>query len=389
MHICLVTPWFPPQVEGGVAIATGRLVACLLEMGHRITVLTASLSDASTPTAGPRTIPPGLSIHYRLIADPRCSESAVDALGHWMQALHERDPIEVILAYFVYPAGYLATMLGEILEVPVVCSCRGNDISKDMFIAPQSIATVLQRSTRLIFVSPSLLHMADALVPCQAKATVIANAVDGRIFRPVEASTREGRGPVTLGTSGILRWKKGIDVFLPLVRQLCADQALHVLVAGYGLDTMVDRQIAAFLESSGLPGRVEIRGFVPHQHMASVLQCLDLYVSTSYQEGMPNGVLEAMSMGLPVVATDADGTAELVVDGVTGYLCRMGDLETLVRRCQTLIGCPALRRRLGNAGRQRVLQRFHPHREAAAVVTVLRQACQGFDRLHADPGLTL
>jgi glycosyltransferase involved in cell wall biosynthesis len=102
---------------------------------------------------------------------------------------------------------------------------------------------------------------------------------------------------------------------------------------------------------------------------------MDMYISTSYQEGMPNGVLEAMACALPVVATDADGTPELVQDGVTGYLCPMGNLDVLVARCRTLIEQPTLRQRMGQAGRRRVQRYFHPDQEATAVETVLRLAC--------------
>jgi glycosyltransferase involved in cell wall biosynthesis len=103
---------------------------------------------------------------------------------------------------------------------------------------------------------------------------------------------------------------------------------------------------------------------------------MDIYLNTSYQEGMPNGVLEAMACGLPVVATDADGTPELVIDGVTGFLCRMGDLDAMMHGCRRLIDTPVLRQRLGEAGRARVQQLFTPEREVAAIMTVLQQACR-------------
>jgi L-malate glycosyltransferase len=82
-----------------------------------------------------------------------------------------------------------------------------------------------------------------------------------------------------------------------------------------------------------------------------------------------------MACALAVVATDADGTADLVQDGVTGYLCPMGDLEALVARCRTLITRPTLRQRMGQAGRRRVQQYFQPDQEARAVESVLWLAC--------------
>jgi glycosyltransferase involved in cell wall biosynthesis len=375
VHICLITPSFPPEVDGGVAVSTGRLVERLLGMGHHVTVLTTASSDHPEGSAGeftPKKEP--LSVHYRSVDDPLHDVSAVIDLCDWMHGQHRQRPFDVMLAYFVYPAGYLATVLGESLGVPVVCSCRGNDISKDIFIDPQTVATVLQRSTRLIFVSASLLQMAETLVPCRAKATIVANAVDSRLFVPATTSHSGKPQPVILGTSGVMRWKKGIDLLLPLVRTLCTTHEIQVLIAGYGLDTTIDWQIGDFLARHGLCERVEVTGPLPHRQMVRALQRMDLYVNTSYQEGMPNGILEAMACALPVVATDADGTPELVEDGVTGYLCWMGDLNALVARCRSLIEQPILRRCMGRTGRRRVLDRFHPDREAAAVEGILRQS---------------
>jgi glycosyltransferase involved in cell wall biosynthesis len=376
MHICLLTPSFPPMVDGGVAIATGRLVQCLLQRGHRITVVTTAPPDKAGGSTNilPEVVQHGMTLHDGLVEDPLHAVPAVEALRVWAQARHQREPFDVILAYFIYPAGYLATVLGETLGVPVVCSCRGNDLSKDMFIIPESIAAVLTRSTRLICVSASLLHMADTLVPCRAKATVVANAVDSTLFAPDPSAARAAHSTVVIGTSGLMRWKKGIDLFLPLVRALCARHDVQILVAGYGLDAAIEQHITDFVERYNLRQRLEITGPLPHRQMVHALRRMDLYVNTSYQEGMPNGVLEAMACALPVVATDADGTPDLVQDGITGYLCPMGDLEALIARCHTLITQPSLRQCMGQAGRRRVQQHFQLDQEVMAVETVLQLA---------------
>jgi len=196
VHICLVTPSFPPMVDGGVAISTGRLVERLAHRGHRVTVLTTAPPNHLSITDGGQASDRGqVSVYYRLVEDPLHAEAAVADLCCWAQAQHRQQPFDVMLAYFIYPSGYLATILGERLGVPVVCSCRGNDISKDLFIDPATVVTVLQRSTCLIFVSDSLLRMADTLVPCRCKATVVANAVDSSVFLPAAASDPRGRRP--------------------------------------------------------------------------------------------------------------------------------------------------------------------------------------------------
>lgn len=376
MHICLVTPSFPPMVDGGVAIATGRLAAGLTHRGHRVTVLTAPPSDNLGPpemALGPE----ALSIVYHDVSEPWHQSGQLaelcDRIGH----RHAQQPFDMILAYFIYPSGYLAVRLGDRLGLPVVCSCRGNDISKDMFIAPDILETVLRQSTQLIFVSTSLLKMADTLVPCRHKASVVANSVDCTQFSPAAAPPASPSGAVVIGTSGLMRWKKGIDLLLPLIKELNTAHDIRFHFAGYGLDDAIDDQIASFLKHHQLQDRVAIRGPLPHGQMPLALRQMDIYLTTSYQEGMPNGVLEAMACARPVVATAADGIPDLVEEGMTGYLCPPGDLDALLARCRDLIEKPLTRQRMGQAGRVRAQRHFHPERELAAVEASLQHALSG------------
>jgi glycosyltransferase involved in cell wall biosynthesis len=88
------------------------------------------------------------------------------------------------------------------------------------------------------------------------------------------------------------------------------------------------------------------------------LAITDIFVLPSYREGVPVTVLEAMAMGLPVVATDVPGCREAVVAGETGFLVPPRNVDELVGAIQKLVEDPALRRRMGQAGRARVVQHF-------------------------------
>jgi glycosyltransferase involved in cell wall biosynthesis len=84
----------------------------------------------------------------------------------------------------------------------------------------------------------------------------------------------------------------------------------------------------------------------------------DLFLHTSATEGCPNSILEAMAAGIPVVATAAGGTPEVVADGETGYVAPVGDVAALAERASTLLADPGLRLRMGQAGARRVRERF-------------------------------
>lgn len=84
----------------------------------------------------------------------------------------------------------------------------------------------------------------------------------------------------------------------------------------------------------------------------------DLLWLASEYEGLPNVILEAMAAGVPVVATDIAGNRDLVVPDETGYLVPVGDRAALARQANKLLDDAELARRLGEAGRQRVLNEF-------------------------------
>jgi glycosyltransferase involved in cell wall biosynthesis len=82
-----------------------------------------------------------------------------------------------------------------------------------------------------------------------------------------------------------------------------------------------------------------------------------LWLASGY-EGQSNAILEAMSTGLPVIATDIPGNRDLIVPKQTGYLVPVGDRAAFARWTNALLIDPELARQLGSAGRQRVLTEF-------------------------------
>jgi starch synthase len=96
----------------------------------------------------------------------------------------------------------------------------------------------------------------------------------------------------------------------------------------------------------------------------------NLFVMPSYYESFGIGVVEAMAFGFPVIATRAGGLPEVVEDGVTGILVQPGDSEGLADAIIHLLREPGLRRRMGEAGRQRALDQFTVDRVLARTISV-------------------
>lgn len=110
----------------------------------------------------------------------------------------------------------------------------------------------------------------------------------------------------------------------------------------------------------GLAGRAHFLGW--RRDLERVYADLDVVVLTSRNEGLPVAVIEAMAAGRPVVATRVGGVADVVEDGVTGHLASSGDAEAVAAAVVDLLLDPKRSQTMGQAGRERVVQRFQTGR---------------------------
>jgi glycosyltransferase involved in cell wall biosynthesis len=183
---------------------------------------------------------------------------------------------------------------------------------------------------------------------------------------------------VTVGVIGRLAPQKGQREFLVAFATAFADEpsvcARVVGAALFGEDDYAAslRDLASEL---GVSDRVEFVGFVPA--VGTELARLDVLVVPSLvPEGFGLTVIEGMAAGLPVVAPDAGGPADIVTDGVDGVLVPPGDAVALASALRRLASDPPTRQRLGDAARRRAAD-FTPARSAAALGAALRTAARG------------
>lgn len=115
----------------------------------------------------------------------------------------------------------------------------------------------------------------------------------------------------------------------------------------------IDTATQALQRDPDLARKIKLLGH--RTDLPELLRAADIFVLPSHREGMPRAIIEAMMAGLPVVATDIRGSREEVVAGETGLLVPVGEPQALGAALERLIQDPALRRRLGNAGRARAL----------------------------------
>jgi len=175
----------------------------------------------------------------------------------------------------------------------------------------------------------------------------------------MEASQSSTGDRIVLGFLGRLEPQKAPAFLIDLAAELQRRNTEFVLwIGGEG---SLREHCERMSKGHGLTGRIRFLGHVTDT--TSFYRSTDIYVLTSHYEGLPYSVLDAMAWALPVVAFRVDGVGDAVVDGITGLLAEPHDVEQLADYVIRLVRDPQLRRRLGQAGRERVCARFRLDRQ--------------------------
>jgi glycosyltransferase involved in cell wall biosynthesis len=210
------------------------------------------------------------------------------------------------------------------------------------------------------------------------KIEVLSNVIDlqdfdGQSVLPPDVPLPPGR--MVAATVGSLQPCKRLDRFLEaLALARRGEPALAGVIAGS--DRGVKAELQARANALGLlPDHVAFLGEV--NRVPALLARSALLVLTSAYEGFPNVILEAMAARLPVISVPAGDAASVVEHGKTGYVVEADDTRSLAAFMTQLAQTPALRKRLGEAGRKRVEQEYSYESLADRLMEVFQRfACQ-------------
>lgn len=233
-------------------------------------------------------------------------------------------------------------------------------------------------SFAVVHVSESQAAEARALGLAPAGRTrVIVNGIDAAFVRAAAARAPISRATLALRPDALVL--ATVARFDPVKRLEVLVRALPLLVARVREAQLLivgdgpEREALHALARRLAPGdHVVFAGAIPDA--ARVLPLVDLYVTASRREGLPLAVLEAMACGLPVLATEAPGHVDAVEPEVTGRLVPLDDAPGLAAAAALLLRDPALRARMGRAGRERVEQRFSRARVVGEIADLYREA---------------
>ncbi len=184
---------------------------------------------------------------------------------------------------------------------------------------------------------------------------LLPNAVDTAYFAPCPSvPSEEQRGEQWVLNVGNLKKQKRQDIFLRALAH--ARAAIPTLRARLVGDGPLRGDLEELTHALGLEGAVEFAG--AQDDMPAVYHSGDMLVLTSDYEGAPNVILEAMACGLPVISTRVGAASDFIVEGTTGFLTAVQDVEAIAHRITQLATDPQLCRQMGTAARARAEEHY-------------------------------
>ncbi len=337
----------------------GRLISALIEAGYEVIAFSPRDSYVSRVEAlGAR--------HVHLELDNAGTNPVRDlAAVAGMIAVLRRERPEVLLTYTPKVNIYIS-LAARIVGIPVIANVSGLGRA---FITGGWLKAVARLLYRAALRHPSLIFFQNeedraefvkaGLVTFEKTKRLPGSGVNVDRFCP--RARDDGEQSFVFLLAARLLWDKGVGEFVEAARRLkCELPNAEFRLMGF-LDVLNPSAISREqVEQWTAEGVVRYMGVT--DDMPAAYAGADCVVLPSYREGMPRTLLEAASMGLPIITTDTTGCRDTVEDGVTGFLCQLKDAHDLADKMRRMLMLSDEKRiAMGCAGREKMLREAGVH----------------------------
>jgi glycosyltransferase involved in cell wall biosynthesis len=377
LNICLVSQEYPPETAwGGIGTQTRNKARALARLGHQVHVLTRAADpgpDMRIENDGGvmvhRMQPPGFE--FPIYGDPTY---LLGYSWHVLRALHrlmDATPFDV-LDFPEYGGEGFAYLLDRRAWnwAPVVVQLHGPlAMCAEYMDWPRKCGRFYQMGS---FMEEFSLKRADGLMACSAAVADLAGryygiareaidvvhcGVDADSFQPCNGSRTAVKRPTVLFVGYIVE-NKGPHILVDAVLRLRSKYPT-IRLQLLGPSGFLQERLQAQIHAAGAEANVDFVGFVDLGRLPEYYRAADVFCAPAAEfEGFGQVNLEAMACGCPVVASTSGGAVEAVVHGQTGMLVPANDTSATAVALDQLLSDAPLRRRLGEAGRQRVENYF-------------------------------
>lgn len=333
MRILFINYEFPP-IGGGGGRVSANIAKEIAAYGHDVTLLTSAYGALPREERRDGYLIRRLWTLRRYKDRCRIYEMIAFMLSSIVYILKERRrlKVDISIAFFTLPCAPAAYLLKKLAGVPYLISLQGGDVPgfmrETLWIYHRLSLGVIRHLWRhaeaRIANSLGLQRLAK-VAASGIPILMVPNAVNNTFFVTADERRSKCKGDmIHLLTVGRFSPQKGLDLLLRAIHRLPVHVALWIVGDG-PLRTELETQAATL----NIQDRVTFFGWQEEAAVKEFYRKADLFVLSSLDEGMPLVVLEAMAMGLPIVATDVSGTQELVRSGENGYLVPVKDVDAL------------------------------------------------------------
>lgn len=284
-----------------------------------------------------------------------------------------RDRIDHLHVHFINKPADVAALAQRMTGVPMSITAHAKDI---YLTADAELARKMGQARFVVTCNEYNRRYLQERSPEGVSLLRIYHGIDPQYFRPNWTQGGAAEIPMILSV-GRLREKKGFFCLLDACRLLnVGGQPFRCVIAGYGpLRAQLEQRIAEY----GLTDKVSLTGVLTQDEIVELYRQATLFAlpcqitEDGDRDGIPNVLIEAMAMELPVVTTNVSGIPELVDHNRNGLLLKPENPVALAAALKRLLDRPELRKELGQAARQKVTRYFSMQRNSE----LLRDLFQG------------
>jgi glycosyltransferase involved in cell wall biosynthesis len=323
------------------------------------------------------------TLWFCLTREHKMFKNRVRTFYHFCQAVYmatevERRNIKHLHVHFALNATTIALIISRLSNVTFSFTAHANDIFVNPILLPEKI----KEAQFIIGISEYNKRFLHDVVPGQEtldKIHLVRYGVDVQHFAPPERCP--GNNLPTILAIARLVEKKGYP-FLIKACKILVDQGydFQCLIVGGGPQEGLLKEM---IEANGLTKYISLVGIVFQEHLRDYFNQADMFVlpcivaGDQDRDGIPNTLIEAMAMEIPVVSTYVSGIPELIEDNKSGLLVSPQDEISLAKAIATLLEDKELRERMGKAGRTKVIEEFEIEKNTCRLSDIFRTHVEG------------
>lgn len=284
--------------------------------------------------------------------------------------------IDIIHAHSTIPTGLIGVIVAKIMKKPVFITAHGMDINnfENSSFFKRLITFSLKNCNKAIVVSSDLAKKISSLGIDPDKIIVLRNAVDTNRFQPnnikIIRKKHDIKDNILILFVGYLDTFKGIfelvDAFYDANKE---NRKSTLMIIGEGPK---EDELKKKVFKLGLEKSVIFTGKISPTDIHKYYQSADIFVLPSYGEGLPLSVLEAMSCGIPVIASNVGGIPEVVKEGENGFIIPQKNEEILNEKLMVLIKDINLRKKFAENALKTIKQSFNVNNKTQKLIELYK-----------------